>query len=291
MDTNFFGQRRLRPGICSLLLILSSALNAQDLTYTVQKGDTLYSIARKYGIKPDELILFNGIDDVRKLYVGKDIRIPVQIENETRLTHKTSKGETLTGIARKYGISLDTLFSANNLNGNYVLKIGDTLTIPVPGQQTVRETFPPPIPATIPAAAPPQRPAERARSPAKPASIDTRLRWPLTPKESAYMSGVLSPGMLLTGERGEAVRSISAGTVVSAGPYRGFGRVVIVKSDSGYDYFYGGCEKISVKKGDRVLPGTEVGRLGVSAMTAKPQLTFMVYHNHKSIDPAKAPRA
>jgi septal ring factor EnvC (AmiA/AmiB activator) len=58
----------------------------------------------------------------------------------------------------------------------------------------------------------------------------------------------------------------------------------------GYLYVYGGCESLSVKEGDRVAPGAELGRLGLDGVTSKPQLFLMVYKNNAPIDPAKAPR-
>jgi septal ring factor EnvC (AmiA/AmiB activator) len=104
------------------------------------------------------------------------------------------------------------------------------------------------------------------------------------------MTGKLS-GVVLLGERSEPVKSLTQGTVVSAGPYRGFGRVAIIQVTGGYLYVYGGCESLSVKEGDRVVPGTELGRLGIDGVSEKPQLFFLVYRNNSPIDPAKAPRA
>jgi septal ring factor EnvC (AmiA/AmiB activator) len=120
--------------------------------------------------------------------------------------------------------------------------------------------------------------------------VDRSLRWPVSPKEVAYMDGKL-PGVMVTGERTEPVRSLTQGTVLSAGPYRGFGRVAIVQVAGGYLYVYGGCESLSVKEGDRVSPGTEIGRLGIDAVSGKPQLFFLVFLKDSPIDPSKAPRA
>jgi septal ring factor EnvC (AmiA/AmiB activator) len=79
--------------------------------------------------------------------------------------------------------------------------------------------------------------------------------------------------------------------VVSAGPYRGFGKVAIVQMTGGYLYVYGGCETLSVKEGDRVAPGTELGKLGIDGVSSRSQLFFLVYRSNSPIDPAKAPRA
>jgi septal ring factor EnvC (AmiA/AmiB activator) len=122
-----------------------------------------------------------------------------------------------------------------------------------------------------------------------PRNLDNSVRWPVNPKELAYMQGKLN-GVLLQGERYEPVKSLTQGTVVSAGPYRGFGRIAIVQAAGGYLYVYGGCESLSVKEGDAVTPGTELGKLGIDAVSERPQLFFMVYRNNVPVDPATAPR-
>jgi septal ring factor EnvC (AmiA/AmiB activator) len=104
------------------------------------------------------------------------------------------------------------------------------------------------------------------------------------------MTGKLS-GVVITGTRFEPVTSLTSGIVLAAGPYRGFGRVVIVQVEGGYLYVYGGCESLSVKEGDRVRAGTEIGKLGIDAVANKPQLFFMVQKSNSFIDPAEAPRA
>jgi septal ring factor EnvC (AmiA/AmiB activator) len=98
-------------------------------------------------------------------------------------------------------------------------------------------------------------------------------------------------GVALLGEKSESVTSLTRGAVIATGPYRGYGKVVIVQMAGGYFYVYCGCESLSVKMGDQVAPGTELGRLGIDGATAKPQLFLMVYRNSTPLDPAKAPRA
>ncbi|MDR2049862.1 MAG: peptidoglycan DD-metalloendopeptidase family protein [Treponema sp.] len=123
-----------------------------------------------------------------------------------------------------------------------------------------------------------------------PVKVDPSIRWPVRAKDISYLTGKLY-GVVVTGERSEPVKSLIQGTVVHAGPYRGFGRVAIVQVTGGYFYVYGGCESLSVKEGDRVAPGAELGKLGVDAKSEKPQLFFLVYRSNNPIDPAKAPRA
>jgi septal ring factor EnvC (AmiA/AmiB activator) len=114
------------------------------------------------------------------------------------------------------------------------------------------------------------------------------LRWPVVPKGISYMTGQM--GVVVEGELSESVKSLTQGNVVTAGPWRKFGRVVIIETAGGYYYMYGGLESLSVSVGTRITPGMEVGRLGMNTISERPQLFFMVFRNDTPIDPALAPR-
>jgi murein DD-endopeptidase MepM/ murein hydrolase activator NlpD len=184
------------------------------------------------------------------------------------------KGDTLYSIAQKNNVAIRALQELNKFPVDYVLKAGERIKIPVSGAT-----------GTVTAQS-----GQNDVRPTTAKTVDTSLRWPVAPKAIAYMTGKLY-GVVVQGERSESVRSLTQGTVLSAGPYRGFGRVAIVQVSGGYLYVYGGCESLSVKEGDRIGPGTELGRLGIDALSEAPQLFFMVYRNNTPIDPAKAPRA
>ena len=295
-----------------LLVGLSAVLAAAEETiHVIQKGDTIYSLARTYGVSSREIQRLNRIDDPDRIQTGQRIRIPGVSPAADPGTadwgvteHRALRGETLYGISRLYGISLQTLLSANGLSDTYTLKIGDTLRIPRPGPSPAAPGVSPQAPPEDPP------PASVARdSPAVPATdavlpgsfsgtparsyvsrnLDLSVLWPIRAREIAYMTGKLN-GVALVGERNEPVRSLNEGVVISAGPYRGFGKVVIIQVTGGYWYVYGGCENLSVREGDTVKAGTELGRLGIDALSEKPQLFFLVYRNNVSMDPATAPR-
>jgi murein DD-endopeptidase MepM/ murein hydrolase activator NlpD len=289
---------RLRTlGLFIALFCLS--VFAEETVHIVQRGETVYSIARRYGVRPEEVLTLNGIGDPRTLQAGQRLRIP-QSEAPGRTEdqalsvssftapayteHRVSRGETLYGIARRYGLSLEALRSANNLSGDSVLREGAVLRIPaVPGDRN---------PESVAAAVnPPAEGADASDSARQtvPRTVDESIRWPVNARELSYMTSKLY-GVVLVGEHAEPVRSLTQGTVVSTGPYRGYGKVAIIQRTGGYLYVYGGCESLTVKEGDRVNPGTEVGKLGIDAVSNKPQLFFLVYQNNSPIDPAKAPR-
>ena len=78
--------------------------------------------------------------------------------------------------------------------------------------------------------------------------------------------------------------------MIHASPWRGYGNVAIIETNGGYKYLYGSCETLSVKKGDSIEPGTELGKLGIYPASGKPDLVFMVSLNGSPVDPVKAPR-
>jgi murein DD-endopeptidase MepM/ murein hydrolase activator NlpD len=258
-------------------------LSAEERIHILQRGETIYSVARAYGVSVQDILRLNGIVDVTKVQAGQRIRIPVQNTGGgigSYGEYRVARGETLYSIARRYSITLQELLDLNGLLSSYVLKEGDKLRVPARGA-----VVNPPVSGGAPAASEPPaavRPGIQQRP-------DASIRWPVAAKEVSYMTGKLY-GVMLAGERSEPVKSLTQGTVVSAGPYRGFGRVAIVQMTGGYLYVYGGCESLSVKEGDRVVPGTELGRLGIDAKSAKAQLFLLVYRSNSPIDPAKAPR-
>jgi len=277
---------------------ISGTLAAEELIHVVGKGDTIFSLSRFYHVSADELMKANGISDPSKLSVGKKLIIPVPVDGSslpgqasgvtasavenlsTLVNYKVVKGDTLFSLARKNGITLQRLLDINGFFSNHVLKEGDVIKVPRKSQSFGTQSI---APAANTAAIKPPAANNTA------ATGIYALRWPVIPKDISYMTGQM--GVVVEGEKLESVRSLTQGNVVSAGPWRKFGRVVIVESAGGYYYMYGGCETITVNVGDKISPGMELGKLGVNAVSVKPQLFFMVFRNDNPMDPALAPRA
>jgi LysM repeat protein len=268
----------------------SGKLAAEELIHVVGKGETVYSISRFYRVTPDELMKANGINDPSKLQTGKRLTIPSSAFSDITVTtnppvqsltdYRVVKGDTLFSIAKNHEIGLQKLQEMNNFSSTHVIKAGDV--VKVPGQSAA-------MPATMPAANIAQpKPAFNTSTGASIPGI-LALRWPVNAKEISYMTGQM--GVVVEGEINEAVKSLTQGRVISAGPWRKFGKVAIVEVSGGYFYMYGGCDILSVNVGDKISPGTELGKLGINAVSEKPQLFFMVFRSDIPIDPAKAPRA
>ena len=96
--------------------------------YTVQSGDSLWSISKKFGISIDELKQANNLTS-NLLSIGQNLYIPNKETDVTTSEYIVSKGDTLYGIAQKFGTTVDNLKSINNLTTDS-LAIGQILKIP-----------------------------------------------------------------------------------------------------------------------------------------------------------------
>ena len=107
-------------------------------TYTVKKGDSLYSIAKKYDTTVDKLKTTNNLSS-NNLSIGQVLKIP-GTSTELPNTHTVSKGETLYGIASKYGVSIDDIKKLNNLTSSN-LSIGQVLLLPGITEENIVNTY------------------------------------------------------------------------------------------------------------------------------------------------------
>ena len=111
--------------------------------YTIQNGDTLYSIAKKYNTTVQEIIDLNYLKN-NNLSIGQIIRIPEMYTPEDQMVlpnyinYTVKRGDNLYTIARNNNISVYTLMKDNALTDNN-LKIGQTLKIRVPGTSNIVE--------------------------------------------------------------------------------------------------------------------------------------------------------
>ena len=105
--------------------------NKGSTTYTVKRGDTLYGIASSYGVSVDEIKSLNNLTS-NTLSIGQELLIPTSntITETNYEVYTVVSGDTLYGIANKYGVSVDDIKTLNNLTSN-TLSIGQRLQIPL----------------------------------------------------------------------------------------------------------------------------------------------------------------
>ena len=102
------------------------SLNEESDYYVVKKGDSLWSIAKKYNMTVDELKSINNLKS-NLLSIGQ--RLKIKESNDNQNIYIVKKGDTLYKIANMYGTAVDNLKALNNLKNNN-LSIGQNLIVP-----------------------------------------------------------------------------------------------------------------------------------------------------------------
>lgn len=102
--------------------------NIKENTYTVKKGDNLYSIARTYGTTVDKLKDINNLTS-NNLSIGQVLKLPSGDTTKDNIVYTVQKGDSLYSIAREYGTTVDALKKLNNITSN-TLSIGQKLLLP-----------------------------------------------------------------------------------------------------------------------------------------------------------------
>ena len=105
----------------------SSNGSQSGITYTVQRGDSLYSIARRYGVTVNDITRLNNLAGT-SLSIGQELLIPSGGSSSPSNTYVVKSGDNLYSIARKFNVSVDSIKSKNNLKSN-LLSVGQTLII------------------------------------------------------------------------------------------------------------------------------------------------------------------
>ncbi|MBQ9495718.1 MAG: M23 family metallopeptidase [Treponema sp.] len=233
--------------------------------YTVQAGDTLGGITRKFGLTNlSTIIAINNIKNARSLYVGQKLRVP-SIDG---MLYTVAHGNSLNGISVKFAVPLEDLLDVNDLGTN-VLAVGQQLFIPgakmnsAALHEVLGDLFKNPIFAKH--------------------HVSSPFGWRPDP-----FTGVRSyhTGIDFACAKGTPIHAALAGKVIFAGWSNIFGNYVILSHANGYQTLYGHMDKIQVKKGESVTQSTVIGLVGSTGYSTGDHLHFTVYKNGKLVNPA-----
>ncbi len=119
-----------------VLMLAPQAVSAQEEglpapspIYTVQPGDTLLSIAERFGTTITTLQRLNALQDPRHLYVGQALSLP-DLTATPWMAHSVALGDTLASLAQRAGLPWDAVARANRLVNPGQLRVGQMLYLP-----------------------------------------------------------------------------------------------------------------------------------------------------------------
>jgi LysM repeat protein len=99
--------------------------------HRVKWGETLSQIADEYGVSQRDLRAWNQLDVRGRIRAGQRLRVaPPGTKTTSARTHLVRRGDTLSGLAKRYGVSVSELRRANGLSEREMLKAGESIRIP-----------------------------------------------------------------------------------------------------------------------------------------------------------------
>lgn len=115
----------------------AAATNAAASRHTVGHGDTLYSIAMRYGTDVADLVARNALVEGDEIRIGQVLLVPStaslerQLAGSVSIRYTVAAGDTLNAIARRFGTSATALATANGVANPDAIAVGQVLTVPM----------------------------------------------------------------------------------------------------------------------------------------------------------------
>ena len=194
-------------------------------------------------------------------------------------------GDTLFGIARRFGVSVQKIVEINNLGLNNVIFTGQVLKIPkISGSNSVTlnsnknlkiVTLPQPKPDIL-----------KTSSRILKVKFYSPLDGEIITKFGIKSDGVMNEGIYIEADYGTIVKSSADGEVIFVGSdLKDFGKLLIIKHSENLITSYAHLSKIYVHEGEIITRGQPIAEVGSSGKVTKSQLYFEIRQDNEALDP------
>lgn len=253
---------------------ISNLPKGEVTEYRVQDGETVSSIALKFGVTIDTIVWENNLKSVDAIKVGQILRIlPV-----TGMKYKVARGETIYSIAKKLQVDpqniIDYPFNSFSNDETFAIAAGQELIVPdgIKPKEVVIDT---------------QRYLARTVAPIPGVVGEGNFMWP-TSGHISQKYYWYHPGVDIANKANPVIVAAQGGTVVTAGwNGGGYGNYVVVDHGNGWTTLYAHMvnNSIVVRPGDRVSQGQKLGIMGSTGRSTGTHLHLEIKGPKGKIDP------
>ncbi len=256
-------------------LITQVSVKPRDsvVSYTVIPGDTISSIAKKFGISTDTIRWQNDLKSVDDIKPGQVLEIPPV----TGIVHKVKRGETIYSIAKKYQVDAQAIvnwpFNTFSNDETFALAVGQLLVVPD---------------GVMPEEKPWEQPTYIARKTPDAGAVSAigQFIWPASGMLTQYFRWY-HPAIDIANREAPTILAADSGRVVIAGwpDASGYGNRVLIDHQNGYQTLYAHLSKIFVSSGQTVKRGDSIGQMGSTGRSTGIHLHFEIHKNGIAQDP------
>jgi murein DD-endopeptidase MepM/ murein hydrolase activator NlpD len=280
---------------------------------TVKPGDTIQVLARRYGVAESSLLAANGLVAGAQLTPGQNIVIPAYGQQSAAIAApatmapagtapgpqvlgqlppvkppapKSVASEVAAAAPSKPAPAATTTVAMANTTTATDAKSG--LLPPAgnkPGQQANQQ-----VAALAPSQTQPSVKATTPTSSGVESAADGSFRWPVRGRViSAFgvkPGGERNDGINIEVPEGTPIKAAEGGQVIYAGnELKGFGNLVLVKHPNGFVSAYAHASEVLVQRGDSILRGQTIAKVGATGNVSRPQLHFEIRNGNRPVDP------
>lgn len=269
------GAQRANINTDDVLKIAKPRVGAQKTTrveltdVVVARGDTLYSLSRKYSVPVNDLAVMNNLTPPFNLSVGQKIRVP----NLARVSVEQVRTDDVKVAVKSPNATVQTQSQQKRDAKTIAEKVGaEKKVVATPVKKISSDPTK-------------KLPKINARS-------SSKFSWPVRGKilsnYGAKSSGLFNDGINIGATRGTAVKAAENGVVAYAGnEVKGMGNLIIIQHEDGWMTVYAHMDSMVVRRGARVSVGQQIGTVGKTGKVDSPQLHFEIRKGTKAYNPTQ----